>query len=228
MYLSSKTDIVDIMKKLPPKPRWSRFDKIYLFAEATHSELQKVAHLAKGKFLDVGGTDTLLYDMFSPFIKKYVCVNIKKVQNRADENVIGSATELPFGNASFETIHSSSVLEHIDEPQKAVDETYRVLKKGGYCILTTNMAWIYHPDPKDYYRFTKDGLKYLFRNFSKVEVREIGGSLLAIAQLEVLAWSKVPVLGKICTVILNLIAPTLDRWFYDKKLSMNMLVIAKK
>jgi ubiquinone/menaquinone biosynthesis C-methylase UbiE len=43
----------------------------------------------------------------------------------------GSAYELPFENASFDAVFSHALLEHLSEPQRAVDEFYRVLKPGG-------------------------------------------------------------------------------------------------
>jgi hypothetical protein len=36
-----------------------------------------------------------------------------------------------------------------------------VLKGGGHLILSTGWASLYHPEPKDYYRFSVDALIYL-------------------------------------------------------------------
>ena len=65
----------------------------------------------------------------------------------------------------------SQVLEHIKEPDKAINEIHRVLKKGGSCLLTTHMAAPIHGAPYDYYRFTPSILKELFKKFEKVEIK---------------------------------------------------------
>ena len=43
----------------------------------------------------------------------------------------GSVYELPFADASFDTVFSHALLEHLREPAKAVAEFRRVLKRGG-------------------------------------------------------------------------------------------------
>jgi ubiquinone/menaquinone biosynthesis C-methylase UbiE len=46
-------------------------------------------------------------------------------------DICGDASSLPFKDESFDDIKAVHVLEHIDNIVKAMDECYRVLKKGG-------------------------------------------------------------------------------------------------
>jgi hypothetical protein len=59
-------------------------------------------------------------------------------------------------------------LEHTFNPFSAIEEVYRMLKDGGYVIVTVPLnARIHGPIP-DCWRFTEFGLQVLFRNFDKI------------------------------------------------------------
>jgi len=77
--------------------------------------------------------------------------------------VWGSGLDLPFLDRSFDTVFSSQVLEHVPEPGRMVGEMGRVLRPGGYLILTAPHMWGVHEEPRDYFRFTPFGLAYLAR-----------------------------------------------------------------
>jgi ubiquinone/menaquinone biosynthesis C-methylase UbiE len=87
---------------------------------------------------------------------------------------------LPFQDALFDFVISDQVLEHIDEPQKAISESLRVLKIGGIAIHTTCFMNYIHPDPKDLWRFTPAALRYLCREFSEIIGCDGWGNRLAI------------------------------------------------
>jgi len=55
----------------------------------------------------------------------------------------GDGQELPFSNEVFDCVYLTFVLHHIERKELALQEIYRVLKKGGKCvILTTSHAQI--------------------------------------------------------------------------------------
>ena len=78
-----------------------------------------------------------------------------------DIDIYGDALNLPFKSNCFDTILSTQVLEHVVEPKQMLREAYRVLRAGGYIILTAPMVGELHEVPNDYYRFTIYGLRYL-------------------------------------------------------------------
>lgn len=49
---------------------------------------------------------------------------------------VGDARQMPFDSDSFATVLSISVLEHVADPQAAIDEAFRVLKPGGVLVAT--------------------------------------------------------------------------------------------
>ena len=60
-----------------------------------------------------------------------------KAQSQSVDFQVADAQSLPFASNSFDLIFSCECLEHVPEPQKALNEFYRVLKPSGYLILTT-------------------------------------------------------------------------------------------
>lgn len=52
-----------------------------------------------------------------------------------------SALELQFSNDEFDCICFLEVIEHLDDPVKAIKEIYRILKPGGTLILATNNVY---------------------------------------------------------------------------------------
>lgn len=51
--------------------------------------------------------------------------------------LVGDLYTIPFPDESFDAVTLREVIEHIKEPERAVKEIKRVLKKGGRVILTT-------------------------------------------------------------------------------------------
>jgi len=50
---------------------------------------------------------------------------------------VGSAESLPFPNESFDTATMLEVIEHLKNPEKALQEIKRILKPGGQVIIST-------------------------------------------------------------------------------------------
>jgi len=71
------------------------------------------------------------------------------------------------------------VLEHLYDPIRAVNQVARVLKKGGVYFSYAPFYHPYHASPRDYFRFTQEGYRYLLRDFSRVEIVS-GGNYVAV------------------------------------------------
>jgi SAM-dependent methyltransferase len=87
-------------------------------------------------------------------------------------DLLTDAHALALADASFDVVLCTEVLEHLREPQRAIDEMHRVLKPGGSLLLTTRFLFPIHDAPHDYYRFTKYGLQHLLRRFEILELNE--------------------------------------------------------
>jgi SAM-dependent methyltransferase len=62
---------------------------------------------------------------------------------------------------TFDMVLSTQVLEHCRNPNRHLDEVWRVLKPNGKLILSTHGLFEEHASPHDFFRWTADGLRVL-------------------------------------------------------------------
>jgi SAM-dependent methyltransferase len=102
----------------------------------------------------------------------YYCLDILLAP---DVDVVGDLLHLPLATEVADGVICKAVLEHVYEPQLAVGEIYRVLKPGGVAFLYVPFLYPYHGSrgEPDCYRFTRDGLLYMFRDFSEMRLQPV-------------------------------------------------------
>jgi len=83
-------------------------------------------------------------------------------------DVAADAECLPFPDDLFQRVECDAVLEHVRRPEQVMAEIARVLAPGGYLHLVTPFCHPFHEYPKDYRRYTLDGLKELASGFEPV------------------------------------------------------------
>ena len=71
----------------------------------------------------------------------------------------GRAEKLPFRSESFSLLVSQEVLEHVQDPQAALQEMYRVLARHGRLYCQVPFIIGYHPGPTDFWRFSREGIR---------------------------------------------------------------------
>lgn len=77
---------------------------------------------------------------------------------------VASFEALPFAGASLSLVVSQEVVEHIADPRRALAEAARVLKPGGKLYLQAPFVIGYHASPRDYWRFTGEGMRQLIES----------------------------------------------------------------
>lgn len=98
------------------------------------------------------------------------------------ENIgfVADAHALPLAADSLDGVIMVSVLEHLYDPIRAVEQVARVLKPGGVYFSYAPFYHPYHASPHDYFRFTQEGYRHMLRDFSRVEIVS-GGNYVAVA-----------------------------------------------
>lgn len=83
----------------------------------------------------------------------------------------GNLLELPYPDGHFDFIHGNTVLEHVEDAEKAVGELTRVLAKGGIGVITVPNSHRRF-DGHDLYHFIND-IKYYSRTFYPKELEDL-------------------------------------------------------
>lgn len=100
-------------------------------------------------------------------------------------DIVADIHHLSLQNDSFDGVICNAVLEHVYNPIQACSEIYRILKKGGKCLVYVPFLYGYHASSsyKDYYRYTEDGIRYLFRHFTSIEICPVRGNIETVLTL---------------------------------------------
>lgn len=120
-------------------------------------------HATDKKVLDIGSGGS----SYSRFFPNRITVDIDPARK---PDVVADAHSLPFKDGEFEVILSTEMLEHVKDPFQVERELRRVTSTGGILILSTRFVFPIHDAPHDYWRFTKYGLRELFREWEIVEL----------------------------------------------------------
>ncbi|XOB42197.1 MAG: class I SAM-dependent methyltransferase [Candidatus Nealsonbacteria bacterium] len=130
---------------------------------------EKIKEIAQQKIVfDIGGSKRF-NKALSSYEKYFHNCDYKTIDidSKCEPDILADAHNLPIADDSSDGVICKSTLEHTKNPIQVVEEIYRILKKGGKHFITAPFLTPYHGN--DYWRFTEDGIKYLFRKFSKME-----------------------------------------------------------
>lgn len=130
------------------------------------------ASVPDGQILDIGCGYQPYRRLFRT--NRYVGLDISLERHPM---VVGDARFLPFKDNTFDGIICSEVIEHVFEKEKVLEEIRRVLRAGGWVILTAPMSWGLHYEPYDFWRFTPYSLRRMLEDqgFQVVRMEKVGG-----------------------------------------------------
>ncbi len=134
-----------------------------------------MAKYIHGKLLDVGAGTMLYKKDLNKFCTSYVSAD--KYSNHKNLDFKHDIKDLKFEDNSFDSIFCNQVLEHVDDPQKALQEMHRVLRTHGKLLIGVPFFYYLHGLPHDYYRFTEMGLNKILTDagFKIITLQSSGG-----------------------------------------------------
>lgn len=91
-----------------------------------------------------------------------------------NNSVQADGLNLPFRDESFALVLSQAVLEHVTDPQRYVDEVFRVLRPGGTMWIEAAFLQPVHQAPWHFFNITPFGLAHLCQRFDVVAVEQFG------------------------------------------------------
>jgi SAM-dependent methyltransferase len=124
--------------------------------------------------LDVGGRIQPYRPLLSGRIARYWAMDFREGPH---VNVLARGESIPFRAGQFDLVICTQVLEYVTEPQTLISELHRVLKPGGYLLLSAPAIFPRDSD-HDLWRFMPHSLRFLLRGFENVQVVPEGSSLI--------------------------------------------------
>ena len=173
----------------------------------------------RGRILDIGCGSKSKELLADSNVEEYVGLDHESSpHDNSRVDLSGDAYEIPSAGQSFDGVLCTAVLEHLEEPKRALVESHRVLKRGGSAIYTIPLFWHLHEEPRDFYRYSKFGIIYLFEaaGYEIVELRALSGFWITFASalnyyLQNFALGPLKLLVGLLVALSNLIVPVIDR-----------------
>jgi SAM-dependent methyltransferase len=176
------------------------------------------------RVLDVGCGNRPYADLFEGC--RYLGVDRSTEDALID--AVTDATRLGFRGACFDIVFCTQVVEHVPAPASLVAETFRVLRPGGFLVLTGPFWWPLHEEPYDFQRFSRYGLAHLLEaaGFHDFEILPDGGDWAQLFLNVALRLGGRPLAP--VRLLTNALGAALDRLAPSFKCPANYTVLARK
>jgi SAM-dependent methyltransferase len=166
------------------KARLDKWLRISVRRKKLDADLEFMRPYMSGRILEIGaGQNRRRGEFVPPYSNslKWVYLDLNLA---VKPNVLSSVEKLACVHSHFDTILCLEVLEYVANPKRAIKELRRVLRAGGYLILST--PFLHRMDSaSDFWRFTEVGLREILNStgFEIREVRSQGSALAVVANI---------------------------------------------
>ena len=151
------------------------FSRIYV-----DNFLKENINYLEGNILDIGGKKFNKRGLikFSKNIEDSIVYLNVDASTKPD--FLADAENLPFENESFDTFMLIEIIEHLKNPDRVLNEAFRILKPNGIGLITCPFLLKVHADPYDFQRFTIKKLEQILEEIGfKVIKVSVKGNLFS-------------------------------------------------
>lgn len=212
----------------------------YFIRRSLYHVIKKEAPKLSGRLMDFGCGRKPYENLFT--VSEYIGIDIKDTGHNhklSKVDVFYDGKSIPFSDNYFDSVFCGEVMEHVFTPNETLLEIKRVLKKGGYILMTVPFCWNEHETPYDYARYTSYGITSLLETngFKVINLNKSGSFARTIFQLWALyffeLFKKYGSFGYILSLVfilpLNILGSILLPLFPDNQsLYFNNIVLAEK
>lgn len=164
--------------------------KVSYFREAQNKELKKIAPMFSGKRIinlgAVSGEPDKEGSTYENYFntKNFYTLDLEACPDKNNsKHIVCDLLDLSGIKIKFDLALIMSVLEHVKDPLKAVDEIKSILKPTGHTYVTVPFFYPEHKgrNQLDYWRFTLSGLKILFGDFNLISSTIIKSPIVSVS-----------------------------------------------
>lgn len=151
----------------------------WLALQTGNTVFRRHAALLKGTVADLGCGRSPFKEDILQAADRYIGVdweNSMHDQHNVDVfSNLNRKLELP--DVSVDSAMAFHVMEHLCEPERFLNEVYRILKPGSFFLIAVPFNWHLHEIPHDHFRYTPYCLEYLLNKcgFTNIKVSLEGG-----------------------------------------------------
>jgi SAM-dependent methyltransferase len=116
-------------------------------------------YTVNGKTIDIGGGGGS--SVYLEHIQRGSDVEIKNFDPKIGTPLDFETDRLPVDDGYYDTVLFLNVMEHIFNHQHIANEVVRILKPDGQLIGYVPFFMWYHPDHKDFFRYTHEALEII-------------------------------------------------------------------
>ena len=145
VYSSSESDTKEFFNEVAPQ--WEEISRNYS-DETLKTKLMESDFLTKSMILvDLGAGDGFISRFAAPFVKKVIAVDIsgemlQELRRKAKsgglrniETLESDGQDVSLSDSSVDVVCANMYLHHIEQPEVAIQEMYRIVKPGGRVFL---------------------------------------------------------------------------------------------
>ena len=186
-------------------------------------QIEDTSKWFRGTVLDLGSAES----PYASLIGRRLSVDIRPFPGI---KILADAGNLPFKDSSFSSVLCTELLEHILRPGKVVSEIHRILRPGGILIVTVPFLYPLHRDPRDFHRFTEDGLRALLHDFWILKVLPQGRifTLLGLMVHVEAETYRLPLPLKLCVWLIAHVISFFDVFMLDTGWTSGYLAVCRK